>query len=220
MRTIEDAGLNRLYHHINNPKEVVIFISMDRNSDTPAQNNRKRNDFKKIMDLYRFGYFKIKGGYVEDDPEKGGVEIEDEISFAVFAPIEKEDAFLFLMLELGRLTKQDSIMFVKNSRAYWIYCPKQKLNTILSENDDIFEQMNEKGSVESLGSFSTHDIDRYFSKIKGRKFSFSTSQVESAQLTNFERSWERGFIYGLQEHLKARRVDYDLRNLLGMIERI
>lgn len=153
MRLIEDAGLNRLYHHINNPKEVVIFISMDRSSDTPAQNNRKRNDFKKIMSLYQFGYFRIKGGYVEDDPEEGPVEVEDETSFAVFAPVEKEDALLFLMLELGRLAEQDSIMLVKNSKAYWVYCPKQKLNTLLSSDDDIFEQMRSMRKVDSLGSF-------------------------------------------------------------------
>ena len=214
MRILEDAGINRLYHHLNNPKEVAVFISVDRNEDSPAQNNRKRSDFKKIMRLYRFGYFSIKGGYIEDSPD-GGIEVEDEVSFAVFAPIEKEDELLFLMLELSRLTKQDSIMFVKNSRAYWIYCSKQSLDKLISENG-IFEQMQALGKVFPLGRFSVTDVDKYFSKIRGRKFSFSTSQVEAVEPERFERSWERKFVYELQEHLRTRHVEQDLKNLLGM----
>lgn len=43
-KVLEDSGLNRLYHHLNNPNEVTVFISMDRKSDTPVQNNKKRAD--------------------------------------------------------------------------------------------------------------------------------------------------------------------------------
>lgn len=219
MRIIEDSGLNRLYHHLSSPNEVTVFISMDRKSDTPAQNNKKRSDFKKIMDLYRFGYFKVKGGYSEKDPITGGlVDVEDEASFTVFAPRVKEDALLFLMLELGRLAKQDSIMFVKDLKAYWINCPTQRLDSILSSDENVFDQMKEMNEVTSLGRFTTRHIEKFFTKIKGRKFSFSTAQVESVELKNFERSWERGFIDGLQEHLKQRKVDYDLRNLLGLLD--
>ena len=217
MRYIEDSGLNRLYHHLSNPKEVTIFISMDRSENTPAQNNKKRADFKKIMDLYHFGYFKVKGGYKEV-VDGVPVEVEDEASFTVFAPREKEDALLFLMLELGRLSKQDSVMLVKDLKAYWVSCPKQRLDTLLSSNDNIFDQLKAMRAVTPLGRFTTQSIEKFFTKIKGRKFSFSTAQIESVELKNFERSWERGFIYGLQEHLKMRRVDYDLRNLLGMLD--
>ena len=219
MRYIEDSGLNRLYHHLSNPNEVTIFISMDRSESTQAQNNKKRADFKKIMDLYHFGYFKVKGGYSEKDPITGDlVDVKDEASFTVFAPREKEDALLFLMLELGRLSKQDSVMLVKDLKAYWVSCPKQRLDTLLSSNDNIFDQLKAMGSVTSLGRFTTRNIEKFFTKIMGRKFSFSTAQVESVELKNFERSWERGFIYGLQEHLKMRKVDYDLRNLLGLLD--
>lgn len=218
MKIIEDAGLNRLYHHLSNSKEVTVFISMDRSESSPAQNNKKRADFKRIMSLYRFGYFEVKGGYIEDREDGSSVEVEDETSFAVFAPREKEDALLFLMLELGRLAKQDSIMFVKDLQAYWIICPKQKLDLLLSSNDNIFSQMKEITNVTALGKFTTRLIDKFFTKIKGRKFSFPLAQVESIDLKNFERSWERGFMYGLQEHLKQRKVDYDLRNLMGLLD--
>ena len=218
MKVVEDAGLNRLFHHLSNPKEVTIFISMDRSENSPAQNNKKREDFKRIMSLYRFGYFEVKGGYIEDRGDGSSVEVEDETSFAVFAPREKEDALLFLLLELGRLAKQDSIMFVKDLQAYWIFCPKQKLDSLLSGNDDIFLQMKEITNVTALGKFTSRLIDRFFTKIKGRKFSFPLAQIESTELKNFERSWERGFMYGLQEHLKNRKVDYDLRNLLGLLD--
>lgn len=218
MRFVEDAGINRLYSHISNPNEVVIFISVDRGESSPSENSRKRRDFKKVMSMYRFGYFKIKGGYVENPGTPDETEVEDEASFAVFAPVEKEDAMLFLMLELGRITNQDSIMFVKGGKAYWISCPKQKLDSLLSDDDNIFQQMEDRGDVTPLGKFSLKDVDRFFSKIKGRKFSFSSTQVESVALTSYQRSWERGYMYGLQEHLKSRKVDYDLRNLMGIRE--
>ena len=217
-KVLEDSGLNRLYHHLNNPNEVTVFISMDRKSDTPVQNNKKRADFKKIMNLYHFRYFKVKGGYSERGKDGTLVDVEDEASFTVFAPRAKEDALLFLMLELGRLAKQDSIMFVKDLKAYWVSCPERRLDSLLISDDRIFNQMKELGGVTELGKFTTQNIEKFFTKIKGRKFSFATSQVESVEPKNFERSWERGFAYGLQEHLNQRKVDYDLRNLLGLLE--
>lgn len=179
--------------------KVFMFISM-------GEYNNSFNDkliekiFKKIMNLYQFECFTL----IEKDP----ISKRNDISLVVFSSFEREDDFLYLMLELGRLTDQVSVMFVKDSEAYRIHCSEQELNSLISSNYRIFDEMKSLGKVDSLGNFQSMMNTLRTKKVLVFK--------KPAYSTHSEGAWERGIKWGLDIRLKARKVDHDLKCLLEL----
>lgn len=178
--------------------KIFVFISMGEYNNS-FEDKLIEKAFKKIMNLYQFECFTL----IEKDSKNK----RNDIFLVVFSSFEREDDFLYLMLELGRLTDQDSIVFVKDSEAYRIHCSEQELNSLISSNYRIFDEMRSLGKVDSLGNFqSLMNTLRTKKVLVFKKPEYSSVHSEGA--------WERGVKWGLKLHLKARKVDHDLKCLL------
>lgn len=195
-----ECAETEIFDRLDDPDldKVFMFISMGEYNNS-FEDKLIEKIFKKIMNLYQFECFTL----IEKDP----ISKRNDISLVVFSSFEREDDFLYLMLELGRLTDQVSVMFVKDSEAYQIHCSEQDLNSLISSNYRIFDQMVSLGKVDSLGNFQLIMKD-----LRTKKFLV----FKKHNLTRFERSWERGFIWGLKIRLKARKADHDLKCLLEL----
>ena len=179
--------------------KVFVLISMGEYNNS-FQDKLVEKAFKKIMNLYQFECFTLI--------EKNFRNKRNETSLVVFSSFEREDDFLYLILELGRLTDQDSVMFVKDSEAYRIQCSEQELSSLISSNYRIFDQMTSLGKVDSLGSFQS-----ILNTLRAEKVLVFKKPVCSI---HSEDAWERGVKWGLKLHLKARKVDHDLKCLLEL----
>lgn len=204
----------RLWKHINNPDEVVIFVSADR-GDSPL-NRINYSRLKTMMTSYQLGYFRVKGTYLENPgtPEEREVE---ENSIGVFVPEEDEDRALAFALMLAIRYQQDSIMYVKHGKAYFIYTNKMNSLSSFEVGRPLFQQLREKNLIEYVGRFRTDYLASfpYGSKMKNFRFQFrdvSVSEEDNSWKTLKGFNWEI-LSYNKQKILNDLREDLFRRDL-------
>lgn len=164
------ANLSRLLDHLNNNN--VAFITAFR-SEYSRNENKKRN---KILarDLNNAGYsfIRIIGGY-KDDKDSEPVE---EDSFAVISTDKdpkKQDEFFKHMLAFCKYFDQDSVLISLKDR-------KDKPAASYTSSGEIKYGPFKK-------DIDTHDIEDYFTKIHGHKFTLKsfTESEEGNKPNNF-----------------------------------
>ena len=161
-RKLEEASLGRLYQHIK-AKDPIAFISGDREENTPSENKDNKQSIKKHLKLSKFGYNKVKGGYVEE----GGKKVDAESSFVVYANADREDELKSFAINMGKKFDQSSILFVdSDGQAMFI-----------STRDDSW--VGPKGSVMKLGKFTTQNINDFYTRIGNKEFKFETIEEET-----------------------------------------
>ena len=164
---LKESRLVRLMQHLDN-KDPIAFISSDRHDLSDKKNKENYNKLKGDTKLAGFGYNRIIGGYIED----GGHEVPDESSLIVYGSKDKEKRLLSFAMAMGKKYNQDSILFVDtNGDAFWIN------TTNNPETGRVF------GARTKLGDFSISNIKKYYSEIKGKKFTFKTLKEQDISPT-------------------------------------
>lgn len=174
--TLNEASIKRLENHLNRGEPIAIVSAeredWDRND---YQNNRvlcKRytKELRMLVLQQKFGFNKVRGGFIETDSQDKNkkVEKESEHSTLIFSTPEREDELKKLVIGLGKRYKQDSVLFVDTSG-----------NAFLIDTRDNF------GAIEKLGKYTTNILSMFYTKIKGKKFSFEpqTDVSESIEIS-------------------------------------
>lgn len=166
-KLIEKNTLSRLNTHMENG---FICISASRGNLSAKENKQRTQELKKELEMFQFGYWQTKGGYVEEPKS----EVFDEVGIEVF-----EDSFLVpysdtygdfgsfenTMASMGNLYEQDAILVKpqgKSKPAYFLY----------------LDQSKESGKTETLGAnISVSQAVQYFTQLKnGKRFVVAESK--------------------------------------------
>lgn len=152
---LNEASLNRIYQHIR--KENVdswAILTSWRDENTQKQNE---NDFKELKSLVRskgYGFIEIEGVGQEEDDEGGIKQVKEP---SLFIPdITYEDA------------QELSDKF--NQWGYVYSGPEIEKGEIA---------LISKQGIDYLGKFHPNKIAQFFSKVKGRSFTFESIKVNS-----------------------------------------
>lgn len=175
---VSEASLGRFYQHLNNPDNVIAIFTAYRNENPKSENEKNNSFLKKFIKNAKFGFVRMEGGYVEKT-DGSEIDVTDEISFAIFTSKDREEELFNFATSMGKKYKQDSILFVDNSKdAYWV-----------STRDD--STVGPIGSKKHLGDFHANKISSYFSKIGKKKFAFDVKEDYEYSLDSVKSSQER-----------------------------
>lgn len=173
---LDEASVNRFWQHLT--KDSIIgmitadraFISKEGLSDDELAKKKKEHDLeckrnnealRSALRSNNFGYVKALGGYVENRDGVGLVTVNGEDTTIVYTTPDKEVALFKLLKKLGEKYNQDSFLFVnKNNEVFWFFC-----------NDT---SSNKAGDIVHLGEFTVANIEKYFTRIGKKRFSFKT----------------------------------------------
>lgn len=173
-----EASLARLRQHKENHEPIAIISACrgDWNRKDPKENAKinkaKTNELRSFILGAGFGFNKAIGGYTEIDAEGSKIEIKDEMSCIVYATPDREKELRTFAIGMGKRFKQDSILFVNtNGDAEWIFT-----------RPDNFMGKPVASSFK-LGEFHYKQLDKYFTKIGKKNFSFAVESFDYERYT-------------------------------------
>ena len=225
---LSEASMGRFYQHLMKENDCIVCISADRSDDEDGvylypddprriRTNKLNNGYleekiKAYADRQRqagggsrnpCGYHRARGGFIETAKAPDGTELEqkfhvEENSFVVYHKCDTKDqesVFKKYFVNLGVKYRQESILWVgRDKRATWVSCLKGSL-----------------GKETDLGPFRPDTINKYYTKIKGRKFDFiveEESVLENYHPTPGERRAFDNLYRTLVESIKDDKVDF------------
>lgn len=175
---INEASLGRLKQHKDKgePMAIISACRGDWNRKDPKDNAKinkaKTAELRSFILGMGFGFNKAIGGYTEVDSEGKKVEIKDEMSSIVYATPDREKELRTFAIGMGKRFKQDSILFIGcDGNAEWIFT-----------RPDNFMGKPVASSFK-LGEFHYKQLDRYFTKIGKKNFSFAVESVDYSRHT-------------------------------------
>lgn len=173
-----EASLGRLRQHLEagEPIAIISACRSDWNRKDPKENAKinkaKTNELRSFILGMGFGFNRAIGGYTEIDSEGNKVEIKDEMSCIVYATPDREKELRTFAIGMGKRFKQDSILFVNTKKeAEWIFT-----------RPDNFMGKPVASSFK-LGDFHYTQLDKYFTKIGKKNFSFAVESVDCRKWT-------------------------------------
>ncbi len=173
-----EASLGRLRQHLEAGEPIAIISACrgDWNRKDPKENAKinkaKTNELRSFILGMGFGFNKAIGGYTEVDSEGNKVEIKDEMSCIVYATPDREKELRTFAIGMGKRFKQDSILFVDtNGDAEWIFTRKDNF------------MGKPVASSYKLGEFHYTQLDKYFTKIGKKNFSFAVESFDYKRYT-------------------------------------
>ena len=172
---LAEASLNRIYQKTKN--HSVGAVTAFRGDKTKAENKANNKKVMAYLINKNYSVIKVKGSYIENFGSATQKEVGEESLFVANYQIEGDDGGQLEndLIKLGRLYDQDSILSVPFQKKGYLYGT--------SKRDDSFPDYNQKVVVgkpvfgDSKGEF--------FSRVKGRKFAFeSSNEVEKPMTYN------------------------------------
>jgi len=173
--SLNEASLGRLVKHLDS-KEPIAIISACRSDwdrkhpkENAKINKAKTAELRSFILGMGFGFNKAIGGYTEVTADGQKVEVKDEMSCIVYATPDREKELRTFAIGMGKKFKQDSILFIScDGKAEWIF----------TRPDNFMGKP--VASSQPLGDFHPKQLDKYFTKIGKKNFSFA---VESQDFT-------------------------------------
>lgn len=174
---LDEASLGRLKKHIDSGEPVAI-ISACRSDwskdpkENAQENKAKTRELRSFILGAGFGFNKAYGGYTEVLPDGTKAEVKDEMSSIVYATPDREKELRTFAIGVGKRFKQDSILFVSSKgEAEWIFT-----------RPDNFMGKPVASSF-PLGKFYAKQLDKYFTKIGKKNFSFAVESEDYSRFT-------------------------------------
>ena len=174
---LDEASLGRLKRHIDSGEPIAI-ISACRSDwskdpkENAAENKAKTRELRSFILGAGFGFNKAYGGYTEVLPDGTKAEVKDEMSSIVYATPDREKELRTFAIGMGKRFKQDSILFVNcKKEAEWIFT-----------RPDNFMGKPVASSFK-LGDFHYTQLDKYFTKIGKKNFSFAVESTDCKRWT-------------------------------------
>lgn len=167
---LTESSLGRFYKHFNN-HEPIAFVSADRSEYTKAENSERYRQLKTLVKLSGFGFNRVKGGFIETPTDENGNKIEKpvdgESSLIIYGGNHDNQEKLFtLAMQLGKRFEQDAVMLIDTDQNVMFADTKSK----------------NFGSKIKIGKFSANTIDKYYTKIGKKKFSFELLEQDDTPL--------------------------------------
>lgn len=148
---INESSLGRFKQHYDNGN-LIAFISGCRAEFTPQQCRQNGKEIGQALRKAGFGFTHVKGGFIENYNTEDAKAVE-EATFAIFAPIEREEELRKLLTSLAKKYNQDSFLFVGADR-------KAKYIT-------------KNGNIDcTFNTWKPSDAEQYFTRIGNKKFTF------------------------------------------------
>lgn len=166
MENFQESLLSRI--HSTASKHAIGGITAFRSERTESEN--KANNHKLLATLLSSGFSvtKIKGSYLENYGTSDAREVKDESFFVANTKVEGDDGGELEreLIKLGRFFDQDSVFSVRFAQPVVLIGTSKRDKT--SPSYDVREQ---------LGKIKTDDTaSEFFSRIRGRKFAFESSE--------------------------------------------
>lgn len=160
---LTEASIKRLEAHLKKNEPIAIVSAeredWDENDDmhNRAMNNRYTKELRMLVLSQKFGFNKVRGGFVETNAKDSSkkVEKDSEKSTLIFSTPEREEELKKLAIALGKKYNQDSILFVDTKGEA----------CFIDTRDNI-------GKVSPLGKYTNQVLGKFYTKIKGKKFAF------------------------------------------------
>jgi hypothetical protein len=175
---LNEMSLSRIWRHSEGATgRPIVFVSASRTwkgkdeNDLPiaytASENKKRNaELEEEIKKTKWGYVPMHGGYIEGFGTPSAREVYEQ-SFMVIGNPGEDYELRYWAVKMGEANQQDSILYISTNR-------KAKL---IGTND--VNELGEpikfpgKGKVVVMGDWHIKNkLDQFFSKWKGRKFTF------------------------------------------------
>lgn len=156
---LTEASLGRIYQHVMSMKNTQswMIMSASLDSNTPQQNNEKTKQLKQDIRRLNLGFFPLEG-YGQEPDDNGDIQVV------------KEESVFVINIDL-----KQSMKLMKKFHQFGIVYSGP-------ETDHKIELIEQDGSKTNLGSFRPMKIAQFFSKVKGKSFTF-----ESVASSNMER---------------------------------
>ncbi len=135
-------------------KEPMAFISAHVDDLPTADNKDRTYGLYRLARAYQFGYNKISGGYTMDDGS-----LSEEQSVVVYAKPDEQDELFEFAKKAAKLYEQESILLADTDGVAFFYYAKSA------------KKYNE-GDIYKSGEFTASDVDKYFSQIGQKRFTF------------------------------------------------
>jgi hypothetical protein len=148
-RVITAASLTRIFKHIHTGQSFA-FISASTPHNSPTENSKNNTLLQQEVRKLGFGFIKLIGQWESDqkDVDDKPVLYQEDSNFIIGIPLEKA-------IKLGEKFSQEAIIWGKGDETIGLYQNGRKIT--------------EYGTITTL----IQDIDKDYSKYKGRKFKFS-----------------------------------------------
>ena len=175
---LTEASLGRLKQHLVDKEPVAIISACRSDWDRKDPKNNAKMNKAKTAELRTFilgagfGFNKAIGGYTEVLADGTKVEVKDELSSIVYATPDREKELRTFAIGMGKRFKQDSVLFIDtNGKAEWIFT-----------RPDNFMGKPVASSC-PLGDFHARQLDKYFTKIGKKNFSFAVESEDYVRYT-------------------------------------
>lgn len=168
-KPLTEASLSRVWQNLNNPDMCMICISADRDEiKDPITIKIRQRDIERDIKIARFGFIKVKGGFIENKGTENEVN-KVEKSFLVTFKKDRLDEAMLVFTKLAKKYEQESFLLVSDGESKYI-----------DENGKV---------VSKLGKWHPRQVDVYFTQLKnGRKFSFDNAEINEANINLYPTS--------------------------------
>lgn len=151
-KILDEASLNRIRSHLNDNE--ICFISVNRNENTPEENNKLTKQLEIDIKKLGYGFIDIKGAYIETDINSGEKKQVIEKSFFVInTNFKGTKKFSNEMFTLAKKYNQETILLKDSLHPAAWYAP------------DGTQISAEKTKL------TTKDLESGYSSFKGHTFS-------------------------------------------------
>ena len=172
-KLLDEAGLSRISQHVKN--KPIGMITAFRGGNTLQKNRALNKNLAADIRSNGFGFVKLIGRYIEDYDEKDktkGTPV-DEASFFVIGNEGQSGQLKGVLKKLGKKYKQDSVFFKSD---------ENDIGVLIGTNTDGWPGM---GVVKKVGKFRPQRVGEFYSKMRGKTFTF---EVYQEVMNNFSRS--------------------------------
>ena len=161
MNELIESSLSRLWKHTQDSD--VGAITAFRGDNTKSQNKALNKKLMVLILRSGYGVTKVKGSYIEQYGSDQAREVGEESFFVVDNTGKNDGSLERDLIKFGNMFDQDSILSIK------VGATGVLIGT--SKRDNAFPSYNERFSV---GTMKGGTGGEFFSRVKGRKFTFES----------------------------------------------
>ncbi|TWI63143.1 hypothetical protein LZ24_03307 [Desulfobotulus alkaliphilus] len=165
------ASFSRIWQRLNKEESALGIITAFRDEFEGTPKNKSRNQLLKAdIKNAGFGYFNIKGFYIENYGQPNAKHVKEDAIFVLGR--HNDNGLRPVLKKLGYKYEQDSILFkpFNRGRAYLIGTSPTNAWPGL-------------GEIIDLGPWSTNKLCEFYTKMKGRNFVFASASYEPSNMT-------------------------------------
>lgn len=162
-----EASLSRIWSHIEKGNSLGIVTAFRAEYAEGNENPKRNKKLQSDISSAGFGYFPMKGVYVEDFGGENPKKVREDSFFIISDKPERLKDFL---IKMGKKYEQDSVLFMDNS-------VEDKVAVLIGTSAGSWPGL---GVVHNLGKWHPNKIREFYSKLKGnRSFVFEDIDINT-----------------------------------------